>query len=180
ENNDLIVVGPQGSRILVGTGEDLIIGGAGNNEYLVDAGVGHSTVVEVAGQNTVEFGPNISFSDVASGLWRSGDDLQLVLGNENRTLTVSGFFTVKDTIASFTFQNGQQLSSTQLFQVFGTSEPTADGEPLQLVQAGNGDSVISGSSQRDILIPSEDTQVLKGLAGNDYLIGRTSPVTFEI
>jgi RHS repeat-associated protein len=180
ENNDLIVVGPQGSRILVGTGEDLIIGGAGNNEYLVDAGVGHITVVEVAGQNTVEFGPNISFSDVASGLWRSGDDLQLVLGNENRTLTVSGFFTVKDTIASFTFQNGQQLSSTQLFQVFGTSEPTADGEPLQLVQAGNGDSVISGSSQRDILIPSEDTQVLKGLAGNDYLIGRTSPVTFEI
>src|SRR5690554_2145403 len=129
ENNDLIVVGPQGSRILVGTGEDLIIGGAGNNEYLVDAGVGHITVVEVAGQNTVEFGPNISFSDVASGLWRSGDDLQLVLGNENRTLTVSGFFTVKDTIASFTFQNGQQLSSTQLFQVFGASEPTADGVP---------------------------------------------------
>src|SRR5690554_4472733 len=180
ENNDLIVFGSEDTQIVLGAGDALIIGGSGNNTYYVDEGIGHITVMEVAGQNIAEFGSGISFSDIASGLWLSGDDLRLVVGHEDRTLTVREFFAVKHTVTSFSFQDGQQLSAIQLFQVFGESQPSASGVSPQLVQAGDGDSVIVGSNQRDILVPSDDTQVVKGLPGNDYLIGRTSPVTFEI
>lgn len=180
ENSDLIIAGLEDAQIFVGTGDDLIIGGAGNNTYHVDAGVGHITVIEVAGQNTVEFGPGISFSDVASGLWRSGEDLQLVLGQESRTLTISRFFAVKNTVVSFNFQNGQQLSATQLFQVYGEPEPSTDASPLHLLRDAGNDGIMTGSGESDILVASDNTQRIKGLTANDYLIGRGAPVTFEI
>ena len=115
DQDDLIVLGGQDYTVDVSTGDDVVIGGDGDNTYKVFPGSGQITLVEVAGSNTVEFQPGITFSDVASGLWTSGDDLRLVIGGGDQSLTVRDFFAVQDTITSFHFSNGETLSASQLF-----------------------------------------------------------------
>ena len=179
DQSDIIVVGPLGRDIGVGNGDDLIIGGPGDNTYVIDAGYGHITVLEVEGNNIVEFGPGITFSDVAGGLWITGDDLRLTLGSQERSLTIRDFFKVRDTISLFRFDNGQQLEASQLFSVFGRTPPEQVGVARTLITELDVDGVLRGTDQADVLVPVQPVSRVDGQQGADILIGRTEPLSFE-
>ncbi|WP_290498756.1 DUF1566 domain-containing protein [Alcanivorax sp.] len=175
----MIVLGGQDYTVDVSTGDDVVIGGDGDNTYKVFPGSGQITLVEVAGSNTVEFQPGITFSDVASGLWTSGDDLRLVIGGGDQSLTVRDFFAVQDTITSFHFSNGETLSASQLFSVFGRPAPTNQGTQKTLVTEVDTNSTLVGSSSAEILVPDITPSTIQGLAGDDLIIGRAYASTFE-
>jgi RHS repeat-associated protein len=169
---DLLVVSAEATLVTGGAGDDFLIGGPADDRYWIDAGEGRDTIHDVEGQNVIEFLSGISYSDVASGLMKAGDDLVLNIGQNGQSLTIKRFFSIDNTISALEFQDGSQLASTQLFQVFGITPPTAVVQSLQL-NAGKADgSPLVGSAGPDILIPRMGAKVLQGLGGDDYLIGR--------
>ena len=179
DHDDLIILGPQTHTVELINGDHLLIGGAGDNLYRLGAGSGHTTLIEASGHNVVEFGAGITFSDVASGLWISGEDLRLVIGSEQRTLTVRDFFAVQDTIALFRFDNGEQLTAAQLFPVFGRQPPSAPGPQRILHTQVDETGLLQGTADAEVLVPAQPSSRVQGRAGDDLLIGRVESTVFE-
>lgn len=169
---DVLVASVEATLITGGAGDDFLLGGPASDRYWIDAGEGRDVIHDVEGQNVVEFLDGISYSDVASGLMKAGDDLVLNIGSSGQALTIKRFFTIKNTVSTLEFQSGSQLTSAQLFQAFGVASPTTIAQSFNLA-AGKADGApLVGTADADILIPRMGTQVLQGLSGDDYLIGR--------
>ncbi|MCC5859763.1 MAG: DUF1566 domain-containing protein [Ectothiorhodospiraceae bacterium] len=180
DRDELIVVGPQSAWVAGGGGNDFIIGGAGDNRYLIAADPGQTTIHDVAGNNVVEFDATISYSDVASGLTKSGDDLVLRIGHQGQALTIKHFFSVSGTISDFRFSSGEYISASLLFQLFGVSPPSAT-QTAKIPRVGAADApLLAGTPGGDVLIPVEETESVRGFQGDDILVGRGTGVTFEI
>ena len=178
--DDFIIVGVSGARVTPGTGDDFLVGGPGDNRYVISSGGGKDTVYEVEGSNYVEFDSSIGYGDVSSGLMKSGNDLILNIGQNGQSLTIKSFFNVDGTIQEFQFSTGETLPASLLFQVFGLSAPTATQTSKVPYMGEDGAPLLTGSEIGDILVPIEATETLRGLAGDDFLVGRANGVTFEI
>ena len=176
---DVIVTGVASARIAAGGGDDFIVGGAGDNIFLINKDDGQDTIYELAGTNTVEFGAGISFSDIASGLMKSGDDLILRIGQTGQSLTVKFFFSHRNTISQFRLSNGQVITAGQLLGAFGMAAPTASATVPALVAAQAPDVELTGSAGADVLIARHGTLRMQGLAGDDILVPRGPAVTME-
>ncbi|KKO50387.1 hypothetical protein VT06_02825, partial [Arsukibacterium sp. MJ3] len=179
DGDDFIATAVDSAKIEAGAGDDFIVGGIGNNVYLVNKEGGRDTIFELAGTNSVEFGAGIGFSDIAGGLMKSGDDLVLRIGQEGQTLTVKFFFSYRNTIAEFRFTNGQKISNNQLFGAFGLAAPTATAVVPQLSLAQVPDIELIGTASADILIARTGTLRMQSLAGNDILLPRGPAVNME-
>ncbi len=179
DQDDLIILGPSSHTVDVIGGDDFLVGGSGDNTYKVGPDSGHITLIEVEGSNIVEFQDGVTYSDVASGLWSSGDDLRLVLGSDQRTLTIRDFFAIKDTIVSFQFQSGEVLTADQLFPVFGRPAPTEAGSQKVLNTQVDTNGLLLGTSDEEILVPDEPSSRVQSRGGDDLLIGRADSMTFE-
>jgi len=169
---DVLVASAEATLITGGAGDDFLIGGPASDRYWIDVDEGRDVIHDVEGQNVVEFLDGISYSDVASGLMKSGDDLVLNIGSSGQALTIKRFFTVKNTVSTLEFQSENQLTSAQLFQAFGVASPTTIAQSLNLAAGKADGGPLVGTADADILIPRMGTQVLQGLSGDDYLIGR--------
>ncbi|MEH8016483.1 DUF1566 domain-containing protein [Rheinheimera muenzenbergensis] len=176
---DFIVAGATAARVEAGSGDDFIVGGAGDNTFLINKDDGQDTIYELAGTNTVEFGAGISFSDIASGLMKSGDDLILRIGQSGQSLTVKFFFSHSNTINQFRLSNGQVITAGQLLGAFGMAAPTASATVPALLTAQAPDIELAGSSNADVLIARHGTLRMQGLANNDILVPRGPAVTME-
>ena len=176
---DVIVTGAAVARIEAGAGDDFMVGGAGSNVYVINKDDGRDTIYELAGNNTVEFGAGISFSDIASGLMKSADDLVLRIGQTGQTLTVKSFFSHRNTISQFRLSNGQTISAGQLFGAFGMAAPTTTGTVPALITAQAPDTELLGSANADVLIARHGTLRMQSLAGSDILLPRGPAVSLE-
>jgi Ca2+-binding RTX toxin-like protein len=146
-----------------------------------------------SGTDTLRFSNGITYSQVSSGLLKSGDDLILrVNGSTANQVTLKNFFLGGDNlIETITFESGsQQLTAAQIFSAFGLTMPgpTAPFDTTTQGSTGN-DAALNGSAQRDLLqgFNGDDqlfgdagadrleggngNDVLKGGAGNDTLLG---------
>nr|WP_306139198.1 DUF1566 domain-containing protein [Rheinheimera baltica] len=179
DGRDMIVADSVTTRVEAGRGDDFIIGGVGDNTYVISKDDGADTIYELSGNNTVEFDAGISFSDIASGLMKSGDDLVLRIGQGGQTLTVKFFFSHSNTINQFRLSNGQTISNAQLFGAFGMAAPTATAALPELVTAQAPDSELTGSANAEVLIARHGTLLMQSLAGNDILVPRGPAVTME-
>ncbi|MCV4340599.1 hypothetical protein OH707_05515 [Pseudomonas capsici] len=114
---------------------------------------------------------------------KSGNDLVLNVSGGSDKVTIRNWFLGGDYVVdSITFASGGQITASQLFGVFGLSNPDPAGSPAYLnlpderafgtVFAGQaGNQIILGSSDADLIDGGAGNDFLRGNAGNDYLIG---------
>jgi RHS repeat-associated protein len=177
---DFIATGNTAATVTAGAGDDLIVGGTGNDTYLINKGDGNDVIIEAAGTNIVQFGAGISSAEVTGAMTKSGDDLSLKIGQTLQTVTVKNFFSQSLTISQFKLSNGQAVSSSQIYNAFKVTAPTAKGTTPSLKVAQAPATELSGTAAADILISRHGTTLLKGLAGNDVLVARGNAVTIEV
>ncbi|MFO7786719.1 MAG: DUF1566 domain-containing protein [Halospina sp.] len=178
--DDVIVSGSEDTRFLPGSGDNYVIGGPGDNTYRINAGDSRDIISDAQGTNIVEFGAGVTYSDIASGLQRSGDDLFLKVDGSSQTVTVKSFFSLKNTISEFRFQNSQPLSGSDIYGVFGVSAPTEEAAPRGVRTESDGSGLVEGTSGSDVLIQGGSTDRLWGVGGDDYLVAGDGDAILEV
>ncbi|WP_228743175.1 calcium-binding protein [Marinobacter sp. F4218] len=185
-----ILIGGSGNDELLGNGgDDLLLGGLGNDSYIYTNG--QDVVDESGGTDILRFSGGITFTQVASGLMKSGDDLILRIDGGPDQVTVKDFFIGGDAIIeTLEFETGGQITSGQIYGAFGLSEPTPvagwsetisgtsiDDSDLigtqdaDFIQGFNGNDVLDGQGAADRLVGGNGNDTLSGGTGNDLLLG---------
>ena len=138
-----------------GTGNDIMNGGVGNDTYKFGIGYGQDIIHEeitnsnqVSGVDTVQFLNNLAPDDV--DVFRIGYDLEFRIKNTSDVLRVQNHFgSNTNSIENIVFANGTSWDLPTISQ-------------KAIVLGSTGDDSLSGDGQSNIL---------KGLAGNDMLYG---------
>ncbi|WP_293269078.1 calcium-binding protein, partial [Neptunomonas sp.] len=178
--HDVLVAGKGDDTLSGMVGNDRLLGGAGSDVYIIGANSGSDTIVDTEGVNTIRFVDGLSFSDVASGLMSSGDDLILRIGSNGDQVRIENFFVVANTFEKLEFESGGELTATQLYGAFGRTAPVAtvlSGEEF----FGNGkDNTLIAGGGNDILLAGSGDDSLSGLSGDDQLYGGAGNDTYVI
>lgn len=164
--SDTLIGGRGNDTLNGGAGDDQLIGGAGDDIYVIGLNSGKDTIIDTSGINIISFTDGIGFSDVASGLMKSGDNLILNIAGTANTVTVMNFFSVANTINSLQFENGSQLTASQLYGAFGVSAPTNE-----IVIEDALSHVIAGTSGNDTIFGTDANEYISGYAGDDVISG---------
>ncbi|WKT60104.1 calcium-binding protein [Microbulbifer thermotolerans] len=174
-----------------GSGNDLLIGGRGDDTYVFNAGDGQDVVDNTGGGLDVLRFENIGFSDVASGLLKSGDNLVLQVSGGSDQVTLRDFFKGGDhAIDRIEFSSGEMLTADDIFGAFGLSNPDPvespdyQGLPDErsfgtVTIGGAGDEVVLASSDADFIDAGAGSDQLYGNHGDDYLIGGEGDDTYH-
>ncbi|MEW8350914.1 MAG: calcium-binding protein [Candidatus Thiodiazotropha taylori] len=192
EGNDRIEGGNDSDSLYGGAGNDLLIGGRGDDTYIFSVGDGQDRIDNRGGGfDTLQF-EGIEFSEIASGLMRSGDDLILRVGSSYDQIALQDFFLGGDYVVDrFVFTTGGEISAEQIFNAFGVTNPDLMGSPdysnlpneqdFETVTQGD-DSAANylASSGDDFIDGGAGDDQLQGNAGNDYLIGGLGSDTYLI
>jgi Ca2+-binding RTX toxin-like protein len=170
---DLLVGGAGNDTLASGKGNDTLIGGDGNDTYLFAAGDGQDVIQDIAGTNTLRFTGGITFSQVGSGLTKSGDNLILKVSGGNDQVTIEDFFKLGgSTIKNIEFESGGAISAQQIFGAFGMTMPTSAASGFDAEQVGDQhDNTLTGTTGNDRLSGQAGNDQLQGGQGNDLLIG---------
>ncbi|MES9991035.1 MAG: calcium-binding protein [Candidatus Thiodiazotropha sp.] len=185
--------GSNGADTLTGgRGNDQLVGGRGDDTYIFTAGDGQDYIDnQGGGLDTLRF-EGIGFNQVASGLMRSGDNLILRVSGSSDQVTLQDYFKGGDhAVDRIVFTSGGELTSAQLFSVFGLTDPDPAGSPNYpgLPDERNFTTITSGSAGNDIYLAGSDADfidagagddMLNGGLGNDYLIGGYGSDTYLI
>ncbi|MCG8015397.1 MAG: hypothetical protein JAY97_04205 [Candidatus Thiodiazotropha sp. 'RUGA'] len=192
EGNDRIEGGNDSDSLYGGAGNDLLIGGRGDDTYIFSTGDGQDRIDNRGGGfDTLQF-EGIEFSEIASGLMRSGDDLILRVGSSYDQIALQDFFLGGDFVVDrFVFTTGGEISAEQIFNAFGVTNPDPLGSPdySNLPNVQDFETVTQGdesaanylaSSGDDFIDGGAGDDQLQGNAGNDYLIGGLGSDTYLI
>ena len=127
-----------------GSGDDLALGGLGDDEYRYMGRDGFNTIRDTGGFDTIIFHETHNINGGGWGsLYRDGDDLVYISGNEKSGFTVEDHYADPDKSIELLYYQG------------------AEGEPYSIL-VRNSDEVI-GDDQYD--------ETLVGTAGDDVLVG---------
>ncbi|MDA7746284.1 hypothetical protein N8878_03005 [Psychromonas sp.] len=175
-----------------GLGDDLLVGGRGDDTYLFASGDGQDVIDNTGGgMETLRFTGTIAFSDVASGLLKSNDDLVLQVSGSTDQVTISNFFLGGDNIIdTIEFESGGSLTADQIFGAYGLTNPDSTSSPDYgvlpelstfgtVTVADATEQNIIGSSDADMIDAGAGDDVLQGNLGNDYLIGGQGNDTYN-
>jgi len=171
DGDDVLSGGAGSDDLIGGAGDDLLLGGRGDDYYFYDSG--QDVIRDNEGVDTVMFRNGITFSDVASGLTRSGDDLVLrVKGSNENTLTVEGFFASgHNMVEIFQFETGGMFNAQQIYGAFGLPLPDL-GAPAAAISYGTaGSDTLNGTDSDEIIEGMSGDDTVSGGKGNDVLIG---------
>jgi hypothetical protein len=145
------------------------------------------------GTDTLVFANGITFSQVSSGLVKSGNDLILRVNNSTTNqVTLKDFFLGGgNLVETITFQSGgQQLTAAQIFSAFGLTNPDVNGSPVYqhvpddrafgTILAGQaGAQIVLGSSDADQIDGGAGNDTIRGNRGNDSLLGGDGNDTYQ-
>lgn len=128
--------GGLGNDILIGgTGNDLLIGGKGDDLYYFEAGFGQDVINNTGGGIDNIYFDGLSFSQIASGLVRSNDDLILKVSQTTDQLTIKDFFMGGEAaVGNISFASGGSISADQIFNAYGISNPNPINQPSSQYQ----------------------------------------------
>ena len=144
--HDELYGGEGNDRLEAGSGDDLLAGGAHNDTYTVGRGMGHVTIVDTEGSNTLWFAPDVALADI--NLRMSGGQVIVEFSpTDSVAMDMQTFRTLGPLALGNT--SSETLSMDRLREQF-TPEPIADGT-LQLA-AGVAVGDIFLTSQNDDLI----------------------------
>ena len=166
-----------------GHGDDILIGGGGNNTFIFNRGDGKDTIKKdnssAATINTVKFGQGITADSLTLGLGSlrintgaAGDEIHIENFNPNDVYASRG-------IDSLEFADGSALTYEQLmekgFDIAGTAgDDTVTGTNVaDRINGLAGNDTLSGGEGNDTLFGVYGNDTIYGEAG-DYIIARGS------
>ena len=161
DGDDRLVTGAGDDVLDGGKGDDVLDGGAGDDTYVFTAGDGHDAIVDIGGNDRVEFSPGIGEQDLS--VTRDADALRVGFGAGDQLLLADWFSHAGRYIESFVFADGRVLTASEIEShaalptdnhVFGTS----------------GNDVLSGTAGRDIINGNGGNDTLSGLGGDDDFV----------
>ena len=142
--DDILDAGDGNDFLSFGSGDDLALGGLGDDEYRYMGRDGFNTIRDTGGFDTIIFHETHNINGGGWGsLYRDGDDLVYISGNEKSGFTVEDHYADPDKSIELLYYQG------------------AEGEPYSIL-VRNSDEVI-GDDQYD--------ETLVGTAGDDVLVG---------
>ena len=160
QGDDDLLAGLGDDELQGGTGDDRLLGGEGSDIYLIAAGQGHDTLVELSGHGQGELDVLRLVGDIRPQDVRvhwAGDDMILLLPGDGQVLLV-GEGERRFGLERVEFESGASWSLQDLIDRANTPS----------TMAKNG--VITGTTQDD---------VLQGGAGSDRLLGGTGEDTLD-
>ncbi|MBD8525817.1 calcium-binding protein [Pseudoxanthomonas sp. CAU 1598] len=168
--------GGAGNDTLAGEdGDDTMLGGAGNDHYVYGGG---QDVIDNRGGGTDVLFFNNGISLDRLGFSRDGDDLVIYVdGNLAQSVRVLGHFLGADSALDYVQPAGGSLLNpaaiaARLSPMPGAPAPDPDPEPDPgEPEPGEGDyaNTIEGSAAGEQLLGTNDTDLIRGLAGDDQL-----------
>lgn len=168
EAGDDLLFGQEGDdRIAGGAGHDLLLGGAGNDTYVVGTGDAADVIIDLEGNNVIEFAGEILPEDVR---FQRGEDasgkgyLVMEVAHQDASLTVAT--EVSGGIAEYRFQDGTVLRASEVADI--ADKDPGPPAPVRLTAFTQS---ISGSSGSDVLHVPFAGAKLDGREGNDTLTG---------
>jgi Ca2+-binding RTX toxin-like protein len=187
EGDDLLEGGSGNDQLSGGTGADTLNGGLGNDTFLFSRGDGADVVIDVSGEDSIEF------TDIASTelrVRRVGDDLLLFIPGSDDWLTIQNQYdgsdsaAVASSIEEVRFSDGVVWSFADLvaqavvgsdlddeINGFDTDEVIHAQDGSDVVYAAAGADTVSGGAGNDALYGGQGDDQLNGDAGDDQLYG---------
>lgn len=139
--------GDSGADILDGgAGNDILSGGSDDDAYLANLGYGHDRIVELSGEDRIEFGAGIELSSLLVS--RVADDL-VVECSQSDTITIENWF-MGQRIESVLFADGSVATADHLEALVG-------GQPVNrspVVSAALADITVQEDSSLNLTLPA--------------------------
>ncbi|MFN3914832.1 MAG: calcium-binding protein [Aquabacterium sp.] len=197
DGNDILRGGTGYNLFIGGRGNDSMYGNSGKDNYVFNAGDGQdflrdgsSSTFGGSGDQLI-FGPGLTASDIVfvarADLPADDPDRDPLTGNKSNDLIVrvrntadrliiSEFFSY-GRIEYFTFANGAQLTSSDVFELIKRTAGSAQddfmhgGDGIDSLAALDGDDRVLGLGGNDSIDGGEGNDSLRGGEGNDRLVG---------
>ena len=147
-----------------GTGDDLMIGGSGNDSYIFGAGFGNDTIYDMqGGSDQIQF-TDASYSLANALFTRDNSDLVISFASASDTLRVEGFFWnfpydsapplsfYRGGIESIHFGDGQTLSDQAVVSRISSKSAGNDWVLEGIRDGGAGDDILEGGDQADTYV----------------------------
>ncbi len=164
--NDNLHGGGGSDSLIGGTGADTLDGGTGNDTYHFSRGDGqdqlYDSVDMSASENTVNFGPGISLSDLAFER-RADGSLHIGIADTSDAITLPNWYRangVTRSIQRLAFENGSSFDTAAL-----------DGLDLTSLRGTAGADGLIGTGFAETIMGLAGDDVIDGSYGDDILIG---------
>uniref|UniRef100_UPI002A7EBAC8 Lcl domain-containing protein n=1 Tax=Reinekea sp. TaxID=1970455 RepID=UPI002A7EBAC8 len=157
---DIIVTGGNNDTLKGRSGDDMLVGGPGDDLYVFNQDFGNSYVIDVDGDNTIQFDESVSYSDIGYSYSYSDNHLRIVNQNTQSKILIYDFLGRNPTVAkiqflavNYTIQTASLRS--QILQQLGRPEPTLS-IPISDILSGQGGTTDDGDSDNDGVLNAED------------------------
>jgi Ca2+-binding RTX toxin-like protein len=163
------------NSFVAGRGDDSLLGGGNDTTYHFNFGDGADNLVDIGGQDTLAFGPDITVDDIYFAYEYNGDNLpkfKVYYGGPNRTSDVISILNGENgVIENFSFSDGTSFSFAQLAALKGFTPPT---EIVPSATADifdqNGAQLLVGSAGKDNFWATNNNDILiSGGKGDDFI-----------
>lgn len=175
-----------------GTGNDVLEGGTGRDQYYFEAGFGRDIIRDTSGPDSIRMLGDFTASDVTTR--QSGDSVIIGFAGVTDTITLDGFFGPSgSSVTRVIFEDGSEFTLDAIRQQAdetdgpdtvtythanvdvrtfdGDDVITLTGRGTNTVDAGPGNDTVTGGSGSDTLIGGTGNDILNGNSGNDLLDG---------
>ena len=194
-DGDDILNGDLGNDTLIGgTGNDTLQGGDGDDKYIFNLGDGKDEIYDINGNDTIEFGNNITKDSLI--VIRDGENNLKIYVKDNPNIPnkdinldeINDVITLKDVfsldssnsdqiIESVKFNDGSTISFNEIkkLSILGIQNNQAQiigyDDMENLIKASNNDTVIQGGNLKDTIYGGNGNDVLNANAGDDTVYG---------
>src|SRR5690606_21536066 len=138
-----------------------LIGGGGNDEYVIHAGDGSDQLIDADGNDRVVFGAGLLFNDAIFEQEAGTANVTIRFSSGQQVSLLNG---LTGAFESFTFGDGALYAYQDLI-----SQAIASGRLLQI--ATYGDDFMQGGAGPDVLNALAGDDTLAGGVGGDRLLG---------
>ena len=188
--NDIILTGNNDDVLIGNLGDDLLQGGKGNDTYIFNIGDGKDTILDTYGVDIINFGENITSSDLIVKVIDSDIIVALredgvIFDNLSDKITISNINeTTVQTIklndgTSLNIESFQEISTENDNLYFTQKDISLDAlEGDDIITTSNGKDSISGNAGNDIVFTGANDDILKGGSGDDTLQGGLGDDTY--
>ncbi|MEM9101026.1 MAG: calcium-binding protein [Pseudomonadota bacterium] len=126
-----VIMGNDADNELNGAGgDDYLAGGEGNDIYQITANHGVDTIIDRDGSNTLLFSAetNVTASNFFEKLSVFSNLDELYIDTGSGQVIVEDFFSLANTVSTFTFADGSQLTSEEIITAYGRTPPSQEGD----------------------------------------------------
>ncbi len=175
EDGDDNLSSKSGNDVLYGgAGDDRLNGEAGDDTYIWNWGDGYDTIYDTGNNDTISFGPGITFNDLTFRNIDNGLSIR-VKGDPSQGIKILSFMSgLNYKIEKLAFADGSHIPLSEIgLTLYQTdAKETIYGTGFgDIIYANGGDDIVLGGNGNDIIYGGAGNDTLEGRGGNDVLEG---------